>query len=336
MASRSWQNCPTDERLPGYPGFLAVIFALFGPMNFRAVMIVQILVDLGTCFIVADLARRVVSDRVARIAFVLVALCPFSRTTRRPLLTETLEVFFTAIALDCAAAGFDRLEREQVRWRAWVGSGLSVAACILRVHGPHSSGVHRSLSGVSNRQTLARSFQPVPALKALILVKPVRASSACALDTAQSSHPSSLPAARAHAYANEQEELAPRGFNRWVATWIIDYASVEEIYWSVPGDQIDADKLAVARLQFPGQRDETLALIGDYNQSTELTPTRARFGDLANSVCVNIPSVTLSSSRHCGSPTCGCDTDGTPTPDVRWWEFNDDLKASIMAVDSAW
>jgi len=28
---------PTDERLPGYPGFLAVIFALFGPMNFRAV-----------------------------------------------------------------------------------------------------------------------------------------------------------------------------------------------------------------------------------------------------------------------------------------------------------
>src|SRR5882724_9382321 len=46
--TQSGNVIPTDERLPGYPGFLAVIFALFGPMNFRAVMIVQILVDLGT------------------------------------------------------------------------------------------------------------------------------------------------------------------------------------------------------------------------------------------------------------------------------------------------
>src|SRR6267154_4986687 len=68
---------PSDERLPGYPGFLAVIFALFGPGNFRAAMAVQIVVDLGTCFIVADLARRVVSDRGARIAFILAALCAF-------------------------------------------------------------------------------------------------------------------------------------------------------------------------------------------------------------------------------------------------------------------
>jgi hypothetical protein len=29
-------------------------------------------------------------------------------------------------------------------------------------------------------------------------------------------------------YANETDELVPRGFNRWVKTWITDYASVEE------------------------------------------------------------------------------------------------------------
>jgi hypothetical protein len=54
---------PADARLPGYPAFLAVIFWLFGPGNFRAVMLAQILVDLATCLIVANLARRVVSDR---------------------------------------------------------------------------------------------------------------------------------------------------------------------------------------------------------------------------------------------------------------------------------
>jgi len=97
-----------------------------------------------------------------------------------------------------------------------------------------------------------------------------------------------------------------------------------------------ADKLPSRAFNSPPPAAmKTLALIGDYNQSTELTPNLdARFGDLAKQRMREHPSVTLSSSRHCGSPTCGCDTDGTPTPDVRWWEFNDDLKASIMAVDS--
>ena len=44
-------------------------------------------------------------------------------------------------------------------------------------------------------------------------------------------------------YANDADELVPRGFNRWVKTWIVDYVSVEEIYWNVPGDKIDPQKL---------------------------------------------------------------------------------------------
>ena len=48
-------------------------------------------------------------------------------------------------------------------------------------------------------------------------------------------------------YANETDELVPRGFNRWVKTWIVDYVSVEEIYWNVPGDKIDPRETAVAR-----------------------------------------------------------------------------------------
>ncbi len=49
---------PTFSRLPGYPGFLAAVFAIFGWSNFRAVLLIQVLFDLGTCFLIADLARR--------------------------------------------------------------------------------------------------------------------------------------------------------------------------------------------------------------------------------------------------------------------------------------
>src|SRR6516162_7852788 len=40
---------PTLIRLPGYPGFLAAIFAVFGQEHYRAVLIVQALIDTNTC-----------------------------------------------------------------------------------------------------------------------------------------------------------------------------------------------------------------------------------------------------------------------------------------------
>src|SRR6202035_4107285 len=83
-------------------------------------------------------------------------------------------------------------------------------------------------------------------------------------------------------YANETNELASRGFNRWVKTWIADYASVEEIYWNVPGDKIDPEKLPSRAMDNPAERDETLTAIADYNQWQDMTPELdARLGNLA-------------------------------------------------------
>ena len=45
-------------RLPGYPAFLAVCFALFGVANYRAVVYLQAIIDLGTCLLVAGLAVK--------------------------------------------------------------------------------------------------------------------------------------------------------------------------------------------------------------------------------------------------------------------------------------
>jgi 4-amino-4-deoxy-L-arabinose transferase-like glycosyltransferase len=100
---------PTYIRLPGYPAFLAATFALFGLDNFRAVLLLQVLVDLASCFVVADLARRILGNRAARAAFLLTVLCPFLANYAAAALTETLEIFFTALALDFAVVGVTAL-----------------------------------------------------------------------------------------------------------------------------------------------------------------------------------------------------------------------------------
>ena len=120
---------PTYIRLPGYPAFLAGVFAIFGMEHYRAVLLLQLLVDLGTCLLTADLARRIISPRAARIAFLLTALCPFLANYVANALTETWEVFFTVLALDLAVVGLDHIADASLT--PWVGCGLAVGAAIL-------------------------------------------------------------------------------------------------------------------------------------------------------------------------------------------------------------
>ncbi len=117
---------PTYIRLPGYPAFLAFIFALFGSDHYRAVLVVQIFVDLGTCFLCADIARRLLGAGPAKVAFLLAALCPFLANYSAAALTETLEIFCTALALDMALKGL-----EEQGWRSWAGCGTACAGAIL-------------------------------------------------------------------------------------------------------------------------------------------------------------------------------------------------------------
>src|SRR5205807_3502296 len=73
-------------------------------------------------------------------------------------------------------------------------------------------------------------------------------------------------------YANEEGEFVPMGFNRWVKTWIADYTSVEEIYWSVPGSAIDVTKLPARAFDSLPQQTETAAAIDDYNNALHVSP----------------------------------------------------------------
>jgi 4-amino-4-deoxy-L-arabinose transferase-like glycosyltransferase len=331
--SQSGQTIPADTRLPGYPGFLAAIFALFGPGNFKAVMLVQILVDLGTCAIVADLARRTVSDRAGRIAFALVALCPFLANYAAAALTETLEVFFTALALDCAAAALDRMNLGQPGAKLWAATGAATGACVLlRPDGGillASIGLYLIVPAWQRRG--GRSIVPVvqaATLAAALALAPLVPWTIRNFRTLHHFQP------LAPRYANQSDELVLRGFNRWVKTWIVDYASVEEIYWLVPGDKLDASKLPNRAFDSPEQHDRTLALIADYNQSQEMTPALdTRFGELAAERIRSHPLhyYLVLPALRVADMWLRPRTELLP-PDVRWWEFNDDSKSSVLAV----
>ena len=332
--TESGQIVPTDTRLPGYPAFLAAVFALFGVGNFRAVLLIQILVDLGTSLLIADLARRTVSERAAQIAFVLATLCPFLANYSAAVLAETLEVFFTALALDFIVTGLDLSESGVPALKVWIGAGLAVSAAILlRPDGG------LLLIGIGfyfifliwKRLNDKRSIVPIVRAGAVVGFFALVPLVPWTIRNFRTLHHFQPLAPR---YATQQDELAPLGFNCWARTWIADYASVEEIYWLVPGDKIDPDKLPARAFDTPQQREATLALIADYNQSQDLTrELDVRFGQLA---AERIQShrlryyLTLPALRIIDMwmrPR----TELLP-PDVRWWEFDDDPKSSVMAV----
>ena len=321
---------PAFIRLPGYPAFLAAVFAIFGMEHYRAAIFLQLFVDLGTCLLIADMARRLISDRAARAAFLLTGLCPFLANYAAAALTETLEIFFTALALNLALRALNDLSQ----WRLWAACGLAVAAAILlRPDG----GLLLAAIGLYLAwiliQRVRRGDSPWPAVRAgavltLVAIAPLVPWTLRNLYTIRRFQP------LAPRYANEVDEVVPTGFNRWVKTWMADYSSTEEIYWAVPGAPMDVTKLPSRAFDSPAQREETERLVADYNQGTAVTPEiDARFAALASERIRHaplryylwLPAVrSLDMWLRPRTELLPCDT--------RWWEFNDDVEWSALAV----
>ena len=346
--TNSGEIVPTLSRLPGYPAFLAVIFALFGADNFRAVLLVQVLFDLATCFLIADLARRLFSERAAQAAFLLAALCPFLANYAAAALTETLEIFFTTLALDLVFRGLgvgetaaqpaDSLLQRSMpqnsmpqRSMVWLGCGLSVgAAILLRPDG----GILLAAIGGYLLWLLVRTlrtgrsetrFAPRTIFWAGVLVA-AGATAPLVPWTLRNLHTLHRFEPLAPRYATDSDEEVMTGFNRWVKTWIADYVSVQEIYWSVPGAEIDVTRLPRRAFDSEQQRQQTGDLFSDYNHDRDMTPELdARFAALASERIHAAPIryyawlPTLRIADMWLRPR----TELFPS-DPRWWEFNDD------------
>jgi 4-amino-4-deoxy-L-arabinose transferase-like glycosyltransferase len=337
---------PTLSRLPGYPAFLAAIFALFGIENFRAVLLAQVLFDLGTCFLIADMAWRLLSSqRAAQAAFLLAGLCPFLANYAATALTETLEIFFTALAFDFAVRGLTCNDVDPGKTRArltWLGCGLSVGAAILLR--PDGGILLLALGGYlfwllarNWRGEEVQSRRPAFTARAILWAGTMLVIGAIVPLipwTLRNLHTLHRFEALAPRYANDSDEPVMSGFNRWVKTWTAEYVSVEDIYWKVPGDTLDAGQLPNRAFDSPQQKEKTRALFDAYNRDHDLTPE------------IDAGFVTLAAERIHAAPLryyvwlpaariadmwLRPRTELFPA-DPRWWEFNDDKRWLAVSI----
>ena len=252
---------PTLVRLPGYPGFLALCFALFGKQNYLAVLYLQVVIDLAACLLIADFVRRLCGSRAAMAALWLAALCPFTANYVAMPLTETPSIFCVALGL-CAFAAV--LERPQWSWMLALAFAWSYAA-LLRPDGALLAFVFFPALLFYGRSSLGyKQSLRIALFCALLSVLPF------SIWTLRNWHTFHVFQPLAPRSATDPGEPKALGFQRWTKTWIADFASTYEIYWNVPGDDIDIHALPARALDEDSH--ETASLIAQYNIADVLTP----------------------------------------------------------------
>jgi hypothetical protein len=270
---------PTLVRLPGYPAFLALCFAVFGVANYHAVLYLQAIIDLGTCLLIAGLAAKICGQRAGRVALLLAALCPFTANYAASPLTETLSIFCVALGFRALA---EVLEGSRRGWTAlfiffsllifsWSYAGL------LRPDGALLAVVLWIALIVYGRRSLGwASALRLALLAALLSLLPFVAW------TVRNERTFHVFQPLAPRYANDPGEFAFPGFVRWIRSLAVDFTSTSEIYWNGNSDRIDPGTLPSRAYDNAGQYHETQRLLEQYNAITTLTPELdAGFAQLA-------------------------------------------------------
>jgi len=268
---------PTLIRLPGYPAFLAACFALFGVENYTAVLVAQAIIDTATGFFVAGLALELASQRAARLAFLLAALCPFTANYTAAALAETPSIFFSAAALYFAARGSKPAEGGNPA-KSWLFAGLAGAgATLLRPDGALLASVIGGF--LAWRLVRAAPRRPAAVAAAIFLAAALAPLAPWTARNWRLFHRFQPLAPR---YANAPDEFVAMGFNRWIKTWIVDFISVQSVYWRVDGEPLQFSDIPARAFDSAEQRERTQRLIAAYNRELALTPEMdAEFARLA-------------------------------------------------------
>jgi hypothetical protein len=266
-------------RLPGYPLFLAGCFRLSGVGNYTAVSYVQIALELAGCLLLADFARCIAPPALktgaAHWTLWLAALCPFTSAYAVAPLTETPTLFAIALALWSLA----RFHAKSSWANALCFTFAITFAALLRPDG--------ALVGVALVPALLlglrRSAIPRPRILRMGAVCVLLAMLPFAVWTARNWSVFHIVEPLAPRYATDPGEPINPGWQRWMKTWCLDFVSTYDIYWNVPGSELDLKKLPSRAFDSPAQYAETASIVASYDDNgQDLSPELdARFAQLA-------------------------------------------------------
>jgi 4-amino-4-deoxy-L-arabinose transferase-like glycosyltransferase len=269
------QLTPVDMRVPGYPAFLAAVFAVAGQST-RAAMLAQVVVDLATCFVIALIAARLAPEesrqRVALAGLWLAALCPFTANYSAVLLTETLVIFLTALAIlvllqtDVGGATVPRASAFLAN--PWLLAGIVVGfGTLVRPETP-------LVLFAAGLLLLAKWWRPADRMKlvragllmALGLLIPLLPWAARNWRTL---HDVQFLAPR---YSELPGEYTPLGFTAWTNTWMWRFRDVYLTQWKVNEEEITIDELPAYAFDSQDEKERMADLLDEYNEALTIDP----------------------------------------------------------------
>jgi 4-amino-4-deoxy-L-arabinose transferase-like glycosyltransferase len=294
-----------DQRVPGYPAFLAVIYSIFGRKRI-AVMLAQAVIDLATCVFAALIAARIAPEGkkqiAATIALWIAVLCPFTASYTAAILTETLAAFFTTLALLVLVWALTNARFEQPPDRTPRGSlGDRSRASLDRIT-TRLMMVSFLLAGfVAGLGTLVRPETPLVLAAAGIVIcvlwrrradwwTAALASLWMAVGLLAALTPWAARNARtmgrveflAPHYAESAGDYIPRGFYAWTRTWMVRYGDAYRVTWALGKKPIEMNALPAAAFDSDAERERVTALLASYNSDLDMTPALdGRFEELA-------------------------------------------------------
>ena len=285
------QLYPSDARMPGYPGFLAVIYYLAGPGR-SAARVAQAFVDLATCILTACIAARLapgisepIRSRITITALWLAVLCPFTSNYAAVLLTEVLTTFLTTLAiLVFLLPSACELELIQERSdllrsvRSWFLGGLVVGlGTLVRPETPLLLAAVLLVFWLrwwrpSNwgKLTVATLWVIVGLLLPLA---PWAGRNARALGRVQFLAPR---------YAETHGDIMPTGFYAWTKTWMFRSRDAYLSTWKLPADPIAVNDLPAYAFDSSEERSRVASLLERYNRERGMAlQTDSEFAELA-------------------------------------------------------
>jgi 4-amino-4-deoxy-L-arabinose transferase-like glycosyltransferase len=295
------QLLPSDERMPGYPAFLAAIYRTLGQSR-AAVTSVQVVVDLMTCVLTALIAARLapISKRrlVATIALWLAALCPFTASYTGVVLTETLATFITTLAVlifvralthpDMNIARGAISNNLLLKYVGWFFLGGLVVGFGTLVR-PETPLMLIAVGAVlcahwwrlANWWKLALAILWVGAGLILPLV-PWAARNVLNVGQLQFLAPP---------HAETPGDRVLPGFYNWTQTWLVNFRDAYSVSWKL-GEKLPIDMNAIPSYAFDSQNERTQVaiLITEYNKRALITPAlNFQFAQLARERAASHP-----------------------------------------------